>query len=644
MGKRDHEPYTITAHRGLYSRNDDPAPPAGFMNRATNLVFDQPSIEYGDLLINTSKARVREQFTAIGNLPANSVRFYIYKKSTGDRLIILDSTGNIWDATSNEIICSVPTAIDFHGITLNDRFYFTPHNLVTGINGEFLYIYDPTFPLVSGFRARKAAGAPATGTFTVAVSAVNGSIEPGIHMIAISFKTNTGFITKPALHTSFTAPSGTKKKLSLTAIPIGPDYVTSRIIWMSKVQLNSDGNLKAAELFNAYEIENNTTTSLADIIDKYDTDLQQSADPYTDLLPEIPAGTYLSLVGGRLVNCGAYLDPDTLRISNPSEPEAIDSVDGIRQIEKGLGGGIKTTRPMRGNIAWWKSYMTGVLRPNDDDPVNWPYDVIDSALGSEPYGVSESIEYPGLVFDNYLVANKAGLHLFNGGYADPLTPLSYNISPSWEAAGSLTAIKAIKIVVDPLAYRIYALVPGSGGVMNWFMGDFSDGLSADAIKWSPWKFDYLGGIHVDYVDAHVVIDPVVNDAGTTLLAIARNSDALRRLVTGTFTDGLDVEGNIAAVFGWRFVDKEFRDIHLNSIKFLASASVGNKQGAYDIKATGTEPILFQPSEFDSVIEKFPNTTDRIIEINITAINGDLNIADVLLFMAPVYQERPNDSL
>lgn len=623
-----------------------PSPPAGFMSRATNLVFSQPAIEYLDPQINSSNARVREQFEPVGNLTGIPVRFYIYKKSTGDRIIILDEEGKIWDSTANEILYDNPNVVDFYAITLNDHLYFTIHNLVTGVNGEFLYVYDPDFPSsaippsTTPVRTRKAAGAPATGTFTVAVSTVAGNIEPGLHVMAVSFVTDTGFITKPALHTSFTAPDP-KMMVNATAVPVGLGHITKRIIWMSMAIANFDGNLTAPELFKLYEIENNTSTAVLDTMSKFDTELQFSADPYIDLLSEIPAGTYLSLAGGRLVNCGAFADPHVLRISNVNEPEAIDSIDGVKEIMKGEGGGIKTTRPYGGNIVFWKSFTTGILRPNDDVPVNWPFDVLDSALGSEPYGVSEALEYPGLVYGIYLVANQSGLFIFDGSYPNPLKPLSYNIAPSWKAAGSIAAIKAIKIVVDPLAYRIYALVPGSGGI-NWFMGDFKDGLSADSIKWSPWNFDYLGQIRMDYIDAHVIIDPAVSDVGTTLLAIAKDSDALRKLVTDTFSSGIDIEGDIAAFFGFKIVDRELRDLHISSVKMLASSSFGNSSGAYDIKVTGVEPIPFTVDINDGIIEKFPNATDRIIEAVISAISGDLNISTLMLFVKPVYQERPDE--
>jgi len=229
MSKRDHDPFTIDKFKGLYSRNDSPAPPPGYMNKALNLVYSNPGIAQDEVNLNSGTARVREQIDFLGVLPTIPLRFYIYKKSTGYRLMVLDVLGRIWDSVAGLTVLTIATMTDFHGITLNDHFYITPHNRSTGLNGHVVYVYDPDL----GPAARKAAGDPATGTLTCAVSATAGNIEPGLHIIAVSFKTDTGFITKPALHVGFTAPA-VKKRVDLTVIPLGPTGTIGRIIWMSQ--------------------------------------------------------------------------------------------------------------------------------------------------------------------------------------------------------------------------------------------------------------------------------------------------------------------------------------------------------------------------------------------------------------------------
>src|SRR2546428_843554 len=422
---RDHEPYIATPTKGLYKRSDRVSPPDGYLSRAVNVVYSGPAL-IDDTDIPTT-VRVREDFKFVQNLQAIPVRFYIYTRSSGNRIIFLDQNGHFIDAATGVTILTIAGCIDFHGITMNDRFLFTPHDRETGLSGQYGYIYDPGLSAT----ARKAGGDPATGTFTIAASGVDGSIEPGKHIIAISNITDTGFITKPALHGVYTTPV-TRKRVSLTAVSLGPSNTVARIIWMSHVLIGWDGNLLGPELFEAYRIENNTTTALADTVDKFDGQLIASADAYTDTLTDIPAGTYLNDFDGRLVVCGSFANKEVIYVSNPGEPENIDSIDGLRTIVKNRGGGVRTTRPLRGNLICWKKNMTAIVRPNSDPPNLWPVDVVDESIGSEVYGVSEALNNSNNMFyDTYIVASQMGVIPFNGTYVNILKPLTWPIEALW---------------------------------------------------------------------------------------------------------------------------------------------------------------------------------------------------------------------
>lgn len=634
MPKRDHEPFTIDRWRGLYSRNDMPAPPPGFMNRALNLVFSNPGIAQDEINFNSGTARVREQIEFLGVLPTIPLRFYIYKKSSGYRLMVLDILGQIWDSVAGLTVLTIAGMTDFHGITLNDHFYITPHNRSTGLNGQVVWVYDPDL----GAAARKAAGDPATGTLTGVVSAVNGNVEPGLHILAVSFKTNTGFITKPALHIGVTAPDP-RKKISLSVIPLGPAGTIERIIWMSHVVLNYDGNIAAIELFEAYVIENNTATSLVDTINAYDTELISSADEYAEALHEIPAGTYLTDLDGRLVVCGNYASPHTLYISIQNEPENFDAVDSLREIMKGNGTGIKTTRPIRGNLAFWKSDRTGILRVTEDTPSTWPYDSIDSGIGAEVYSVSEVQDtQDGMFYDNYLVANHTGLHVFNGAYLDILKPLSFNIETLWKGSYTINNAPVVKVIVDPLSFRVYVLIPFDN-TTHWYVGNFAEGLNADSIKWSQWNFEYLGGINANYFDIHVITDANVISSGSGLLLAKEGSTDLSLLNTDTFTSGIDSDGALAAQFGIKFMDKELRDIHIDAVKMICSAKSGFNTGDYQIGVIGDHNTPFAVNFKDDVVEEKFTYTDYFPEVLVTVLGGDLNISKFITFIAIAYNER-----
>lgn len=604
------------------------------MHRALNLVYSQPGRELNEINLKSSSARVREHFSVLGILPAIPIRFYLYEKSSGYRIIFLDADGNIWDTVSASIIKTFSGDVtDFHGITLNDRFYFTPHNRITGTDGEVVYIYDPDLTP----NVRKAAGDPATGIFTVAVSSVNGFIEPGLHAVAVSFVTDTGFITKPALHTSFTAPDP-KKKVNITAVPLGPAGTVARIIWMSKVILSYDGNLANVPLYSAYKIENNTSTDLLDTLDVYDSQLISSADPYIETLNEIPAGTYLTNLDGQMVICGNKESPHTLYISNPNEPENINAVDGLRECMRGDGVGVKTTRALHGNLVFWKSNKTGILRPNSDTPAEWPLEIIDSALGAEVYGVSEIIDGDGMFYGVYLVANKLGVHIFNGTYVNVLKPLTYVIDSLWKCSCIINNLTKIRLVVDPLSFRIYILVPHEE-TTHWYVGDFAEGLSWDTIKWSPWNFNYIGGTSLNCFDAHVVNDPAISTTGTAVLTIVEGSDKLMSLLTDEYSTGTDSDGDIAAEFGVKLMDGRLRDIHIQSVKMVCSSSIGNNAGNWDIGVLGDETKMFTPDYKNCVIEQFFNMTDHFPEILVTSMGADLNISKFMIYIKAVFDER-----
>lgn len=636
--KRDHASFVVNPIRGLYVRGDVVSPPVGYLSGAKNIVYSSARmLDNVETVENTARARVREDFKLVGSLPAVPSRFYVYTKSTGNRIILLGPGGKFWDAVSGLNILTVTDAVDFHGITLNDRFYFTPHNRTTGITGQYVYLYDPALATT----ARKAAGAPATGTFTVSSSAVAGSVEPGIHIVAISNVTDTGFITKPALHLAFVAPNP-RKKVSFPIVPLGPAGTVARIIWMSQALRNWDGNLVNSELFKLYRIENNTTTNLSDTADAYDGALLDSADPYVDTLQEIPAGTFLTDLDGRLVVCGINGNYDVLHISNQGEPENIDGVDGLLQVVKGNGGGIRTTRPQRGNILWWKKNMTGIVRPNSDTPANWAVEVIDWSLGSEVYGVSEALNgLPNMFYDTYVVANQFGLIAFNGSYVDVLKPLSYNINALWLKSVFLQVLDTVKVIVDPINTRLYVLITDNFGVVTWLFGDFTEGLNGESIKWSTWNYVYSATLIKNFVDAHVIVNPDINKNDTTLLAVVDDDSNLRELITNTFSSGADLDGDISASIGVKISDPELKDLHLSSIRLIASASQNNSIGHTEIVVRNGETFLFTPALTDDVVEVFPQQVGRMISFDVNALSTDLNVAAIILYLTIVAQERSN---
>jgi hypothetical protein len=178
---RDHLPISIAEFNGLYDRGMDDAIPADHLAVCDNMHFLEREVvsRYGFSLPYTAATNIK--------------RIALYKRiGEATRLLILDSSGNLYDSTSG-VILSIATMTDFKVQTFFGRAYITPIDAANGIgvSGEFLYVYN-------GTSCRKAAGTAPTGTITVADSGLSGHVEAGFHLYAVAFETPSGFITKVA--------------------------------------------------------------------------------------------------------------------------------------------------------------------------------------------------------------------------------------------------------------------------------------------------------------------------------------------------------------------------------------------------------------------------------------------------------------
>lgn len=655
MPKRDHNPSPILSVRGLYGRNDRLSPPQGFLSQAKNIVYSPKQQSISDPLQIVEQPvmlRLREGFQANTTLDHNSERFYMYEKTGDTRIIYLRSgTDEIWDDTAGASILTFPSnSDDFHGITINNRFYFTPSDLTTGTAAGFVYVYDPSISAT----ARKIAGVPPTGTFTVAVSATNGTIEPGLHIVAVSYETTTGFRTAPALHQTFTAPSGTRKKLDLTAIPTGPAGTAKRLIWMSQLVREYDSNPAAVELFLIATIADNTTTT--GVVDAYDSQLVNSADPYVDALSEVPAGTFLTLLGGKLVVVGNNANPSTIYVSNENEPENFDSIDGLRTIDKGNGAGFKTARELRGNLAVFKSNRTYMLKPNGDVPANWPYDIVDTVLGAEPYSVGEVLNNYNPLLDVLVVANASGLFLFDSNYVNRLKPLSYYVDDLWSTLLKPSILPFLKTLVDPINFRIYVITPVKNltQAFVWWMFDFRDGLDADGVKAAIWDFYFGGSNNNTLKDGHVFYNTTT--AASSIYSTVDGQPLLVRLDTNSQTDIFDQlnttpkYGEPEYQIGFKFSDEELNIVHVDGFKMYVFGD-GDNATAFSIVTNGvTSPITIDLGLLSPQVQEFKlNAVSELIEIILkagpfttTGFPGSqtLDVSQMVFFGAEIWKERP----
>lgn len=502
---RTHEPVPIGPIRGWFARSEYIAPPLGYLETCTDCVFFDPGIPIGTSQSGRGTIFSRPPHEIDGAaLPANvvadggPVRYHKYRKitDTQDHWLILTANGRFFDtgsATPNTPILTLTaaTAPDFSAITIGQRIIFSPHNREQGISGEFTYIYERGVTAT----ARKLAGARPSGTFTVAVSATAGNTEPGLHMLAIAFEYDTGFITKPALYQQLQAPAGARMAIDLPIIPTGPAGVTARRILMSRIIKNFDGNNEHPELFFALKIADNTTTTLTNAINLYDSQLIQPADYLKDNLEEVAAMLCFAYHDKCLVCSGEASSKSTVRVSKGGDYETFDATDGFVLCAPLEGDGVRNLKSARGSLYMFKRARTFSTRNNGGSPSTWSVDIVDTGLGAEVFSVAEvGDSIIGSINNTFLIANQSGYWYFDNGFIDLL---SWAIQREWIRNVDLTAINALEALYLPMLGVGAVFMPPNTGVGRvsgnaLFFYDIRDGITKENAKWSRWAIPAEG--------------------------------------------------------------------------------------------------------------------------------------------------------
>ena len=477
---RDHQPILLDEFNGLWKRGDPESCPIDHFSDANNIQFIQSGFETRDGI---------DTYSAYPDVR----RMYIFVKPSGESLLILDGLGNIYDtgsATPFMPILTISGMTDFAMISFAGRAYINPNNGVTGLQNEHIYVY-----LGDGTAARKAGGvAPvdADGALAAAAGAA-GNVEAGVHIFGVVYETDTGFLTKigPDTLPAFTA-SGTTK-VDLSNIPVSPNsYVVARHIVATKaIDPNFyTGDTRGYQFFFVPDgkINDNTATTLT--VNFFDADLLDDAGHLLDILEDIPAGVNFTLYHNRLVSIAEYgdvTDPDQVgnmslaRVSYPGEPEAFDSVSGliIAPID---GNPLTNCQEYRDVLYLFKRTRTFSYTDNGDDPSGWPLIIIDNGIGAALHGIATILDSAGVNIDYLGIISLNGIIAFNGSYIKP--ELSWKIRDLWLSIAK-TALNGLQILNDTLLQRLYITLPSK----RILLGDYSNGLDAEKIRWAPWSFD-----------------------------------------------------------------------------------------------------------------------------------------------------------
>lgn len=487
---RDHKPI-VQKEFGLFDRGTDEVCPITRNLKANNLIYTH----FG--------AKVREG-TVLGLTFPNLVRQHIYKRTgEADRLLLLNTSGEIHDSTNiGTPILTIPAMTDFSIVVMFNRAYISPHNGVTGLAGEKVYVYGG-----SGTARSTGASPPSGFNLDAHNGSSGGHVETGgERLVAVAFETDTGYITRPGpIGPAYGhyAATGTRK-MDVLNIPIGPAGTVARHILVSRAQPNWNGDQVSPELFFVPngKISNNTDVQLLGI-DFYDADLVSSADYLFDNLDNLPAFLGMCDYGGKLCGWGENAKPSIVRVSAAGQPESVSSIEGFAIINPGDGLGLTRCVSHRGLLHCYKKQRHYMTQDNNLSAVTWKVVLIDSAIGTDVNGVSQVLDSAGQTMDQYLIASRKGLQRFAGAYDEQ--PLSFQVDDIWRRINN-GATNKIQVVQDPVAQRVYISLPldGSATINTLLMMDYQNGLSAESVRWACWSF-------ANYVIKSIVVDTNFTD-------------------------------------------------------------------------------------------------------------------------------------
>lgn len=463
---RDHLPVVIENFNGLFARGNADSVPLDHFSDCNNLQFVQSGFRSRDGI---------DPFLPYSDV----VRAYTYITPTAEGVLVLDSAGNIFHSRSPTPfvpILTIAGMTDFGFIPFAGRAYITPCNGLTGLAGEFIYVYKG-----DGTLARKAGGDPPVGNITVGLSGNPGNVEAGVHLWSVVYETDTGYLTAPGPITNFT--NAANVEIHLSNIPVSPDpaVVARRIcasISIDPADYTGDVNGYKLYFVPGLRIPDNTTT-VADA-SFFDADLVDDASHLTDNYAHIPAGVGLTTFHGRLISYAEKDNISLVRVSFQGEPEAVSQVNGLLTIPLDAQP-LTNGQEYRDVLYIFKQTHTVAFTDSGDVPSTWPMVVIDQGIGAAVHGICTVLDTGGVNIEYLIIADFSGILLFNGAYQRP--ELSWKIRDFW-ASLDKSLFTILQLVNDSIKQCIFVVLPNK----QMLIGDYSNAMNPQAIRWCPWQF------------------------------------------------------------------------------------------------------------------------------------------------------------
>lgn len=362
--------------------------------------------------------------------------------------------------------------------------YFVLHNTIVGSAAEKLQVYE------GGATSRDALGIKPVSAMLGAAGA-GGNLGVGSYLVDVCYVTTSGFVTKPS-GTVLKKDCFGSYKIDLTVIPIGPAGTAARRIIMTKaIPLGSyTGNPNDYEFFFAPSglINNNVATIFT--LSEFDGNLISSADFLLDNLESLNSGVGIGEYNARMLVWGENGNPSIIRISKPGDPETFSATSGFIIVDPTESGGVTNCIVLRNNLYIFKSNRIFVATDNGGDPTTWPLTLYDAGIGAETYSINKIFDSKGTHLNQFLIGSRSGIVIFDGLVRFP--ELTYYVQDIWDDIDPLEFSKT-QVVLDSINKGIYVTLTRTSGDKQLLYGDYTDGLTSEAIKWFLWE-SVSGGI------------------------------------------------------------------------------------------------------------------------------------------------------
>lgn len=505
MNLQEFQKVQITRFKGTYARGATDLIPQDHGNCVLNMRLDR-----------SGEAYTREGLALATNLTHQVQRMFLGTPAIGPyRLITYDGIQNLYEyntATHEETILMTDEFLqDFSALNMFGRVYILPMGPPS--NPMKLMVWDGVNPI------RPALGLPPPAAFVAGTGPANvtdpipgvteigdpGTIDAGLHRFAISYITDSGFETRPGPEppgmgfqpVDWIAPGHTT--VNLTSLPIGGPEVVAREIFVTKAGQEEFFRVAGGR------IDDNTTTHIQ--LNFFDTDLAISADDLFDIRDTIDSavgdigGIFKyhgrMMVWGRPTPTSANDDmrPDFILVSNPGDPETFNEVYGWIQLPSEHDGNVmRAAWEIRDVLYLAKSVGIFSTQDNLDQPYTWPIVRVDGGCGTGFWAVSTITGSQTALSsgEQIIFVDRGGIYVFNGIVQQP--QLTWKIKNIWDRVSHALVFRSM-LCHDPFGQTIYALVPlyDRNNDIEWtlLVGDYSEGLTADNIKWNVWTVPHI---------------------------------------------------------------------------------------------------------------------------------------------------------